>query len=124
MYVLGDNADTPYSGLAQTALYDGQYVAKNMIRLLDQEEPQPYIAKKPIYVMPAGPFYAAVLWGKVRMYGRLGWLLRRLADLVAYHDYEPWKMAMTRFFAEAEQEESCPICADDLAKLNYLSGEI
>lgn len=124
IYVIGDNADTPYSGMAQTALYDGHYVAENLIRLANDEEPRPYLAKKPVYAMPAGPDWAAVLWGKFRLYGRLGWSLRKLADLVTYHDYEPWNLAVMRFAAMADQEESCPECADDLAKVNYLSGEI
>lgn len=124
LYVVGDNADTAYSGMAQTALYDGHYVAENLIRLADKQSPVPYIAKKPIYVMPAGPEWAAVLWGKVRIYGRLGWILRRLADLVAYRDYEPWKMAVSRFMAQDDREEACPTCSDEIVKQNYLSGEI
>jgi NADH dehydrogenase len=123
IYVVGDNADTPYSGMAQTALYDGHYVAENLIRLADEEQPKPYVAKKPVYVMPAGPRWAAVLWGKFRIYGRLGWALRRLADLVAYHDYEPWRMAVSRFMAEDDREETCSICNKE-ARLNYLSGEV
>ena len=123
IYVLGDNADTPYSGMAQTALYDGHYVAGNLIRLVNHEEPKPYVAKKPIYVMPAGPNWAAVLWGKFRLYGMAGWVLRRMADFIAYRDYEPWKLAMQRFVAEADEEESCLVCADDLSRVSYLSGE-
>ena len=123
IYVVGDNADTPYSGMAQTALYDGHYVAKNLVRLADGDSPKPYVAKAPVYVMPAGPKWAAVLWGKFRLYGRLGWALRRLADLVAYHDYEPWKMAISRFMADDDREEPCSIC-DTETKLNYLSGEV
>lgn len=115
IYVIGDNADTPYSGMAQTALYDGHFVANNMKRLASKEDPDPYKAKKPIYVLPAGPRYAAVLWGPVRIYGHLGWLLRRAADLVAYHDYEPWQLATKRWMKEDDQEESCIHCADDLA---------
>jgi NADH dehydrogenase FAD-containing subunit len=124
IYVVGDNADTPYSGMAQTALYDGRYVAENLIRLADQEDPKPYLAKKPVYVLPAGPGWAAVLWGKFRIYGRPGWALRRMADLIAYHDYEPWKLAVMRFAADADKEEICPECTDDLTKVSYLSGEI
>lgn len=123
IYTIGDNADTPYSGMAQTALYDGQFVAENLIRLADSEDPKPYVAKKPVYVMPAGPRWAAVLWGKVRLYGWPGWVLRRLADLVAYHDYEPWQMALQRWAADDDKEESCLVCTDDMKKLNYLSGE-
>lgn len=112
IYVIGDNADTPYSGMAQTALLDGKYVAQNLKRIADHEDPRPYTAKKPVYVFPAGPGWAAVLWGKMRFYGRLGWMLRSLADLVAYHDYEPWRLASRRWMAGEDTEESCPICAN------------
>lgn len=112
IYVIGDNADTPYSGLAQTALYDGAYVTSNLRLVADGQDPKPYNAKKPIYVLPAGPHWAAVLWGKVRFYGRTGSALRRLADLVAYHDYEPWQLATKHWVAEEDNEESCPICAE------------
>jgi len=111
IYVIGDNADTPYSGMAQTALYDGAFVAHNLMRQAEKLEPKPYSAKRPIYVIPAGPKWSAVLWGKVRMYGRLGAALRSLADLVAYHDYEPWKLATKRWIATEDSEEECPICA-------------
>ena len=115
IYVIGDNADTPYSGLAQTAIYDGLYVARNLIRLANNQELKPYIAKKPIYVFPAGPHWAAVLWGPVKVYGKLGAILRKSADLVGFHDYEPLKLAVERMMSEDENEESCPICASNLS---------
>lgn len=114
IYVIGDNADTPYSGMAQTALYDAKFVAANLKRLASREEPKPYHAKKPVFVFPAGHRWAAVLWGKVRLYGKKGWLLRSLADLVAYHDYEPWQIAARRWAAENDSEENCTFCADGL----------
>jgi NADH dehydrogenase len=116
IYVIGDNADTPYSGMAQTALYDGKFVAKNLKRLANNQDAQPYLAKKPIYVFPAGHHWAAVLWGEVRIYGKLGWLLRSFADLIAYHDYEPWQLASKRWMAENDAEESCPLCSTNTAK--------
>ncbi len=110
IYVIGDNADTPYSGVAQTALHDGKYVAKNLKRLANNKDARPYVAKRPIYVLPAGPSWAATLWGPIRIYGRLSWFLRRAADLIAYHDYEPWKLASKRWIAESVEEDHCPIC--------------
>ena len=111
IYVIGDNTDTPYSGTAQTALYDGKYIANSLIRVVKGgEDMPPYVAKKPIYVLPAGDKWAAVLWGKVRIYGRMGYALRRAADLIAYHDYEPWRIATKRWVAEDDREEFCPIC--------------
>lgn len=116
VYVIGDNADTPYSGMAQTALYDAKFVTRNLKLVADQKAPSPYKAKKPVYVTPVGPKWAAVLWGGVRIYGTVGWLLRRAADLRAYHDFEPWQIATKRWMSESHEENSCPECADDLAE--------
>lgn len=110
IYVLGDNADTPYSGMAQTALYDGKFIARNLRRIADGKDPKPYVAKRPVYVFPAGPRWAAVQWGPVRLYGFLGYVLRSLADLIAYHDYEPWWKATKRWAAMDDREKRCPYC--------------
>jgi NADH dehydrogenase len=110
IYVIGDNADTPYSGTAQTAIHDGAYVAKNLMRIVDNNEPRPYVAKKSIYVFPAGEGWAAVLWGRVRLYGRIGWVLRSAADLIGYSDFEPWKSAAKRWLAHEQNEDSCVMC--------------
>lgn len=117
IFVVGDNADTPYSGMAQTAIYDGKYVAKYLKSFIKHDQPDPYVAKKPIYVFPGGPGWAAVLWGKVRIYGRLGWILRSLADLVAYHDFEPWKIATERWLAVDDEEELCETCEPKSRKI-------
>lgn len=111
IYVIGDNADTEYSGMAQTALYDGAFIADNLKRQIEGKDMLAYRPKRPIYVTPAGPGWAAVLWGKTQIYGRLGWLLRNVADLRAYGDYEPWFRASRHWVAEHETEEKCPVCA-------------
>jgi NADH:ubiquinone reductase (H+-translocating) len=110
IYAIGDNADTAYTGMAQTAINDAKYVAQNLIRLADDQAPVPYIPKQPIYVFPAGPYWAAVLWGPIKIYGLLGWLLRTAADWIAYHDYQPWQLATKRWLAESVEEESCHLC--------------
>ncbi|HET7528775.1 MAG TPA: FAD-dependent oxidoreductase [Candidatus Saccharimonadales bacterium] len=111
IFVIGDNADTEYSGMAQTAIFDGKYVADNLLRQVEGKKPKSYRAKKPIYVTPAGPRWAAVLWNGVHIYGRLGWMMRSAADFVGYHDYEPWQEAGRHWIAEFENENSCPVCA-------------
>ena len=123
IYIIGDNADTPYSGMAQTALYDGKFVAANIQRLASKQDAKPYVAKKPIYVLPAGPRWAAVVWGRLRIYGILGWGLRSIADLIAYHDYLPAQKALSRWMALDDSEESCYHCNGNADKLRYLSGE-
>lgn len=111
IYVIGDNANTPYSGMAQTALYDGAYVAKVLKRKLDGKDPKDYAVKKPITVIPAGERWAAVMWGNLRIYGLLGWLLRSAADFIGFKDYQPWWKAGNQWLTEfGEQTETCPVC--------------
>lgn len=111
IYVIGDNADTTYSGMAQTALYDGKFVAENLKKQAADKELKNYKPKKPIYITPVGPHWAAVLWGNTKLYGWIGWLLRNVADFAGYHDYEPWWKAGKRLKATFDTEETCPLCA-------------
>jgi NADH dehydrogenase len=111
IYVLGDNADTPFSGMAETAVRDGEFIAENLERLVTQRDMKPYRAKKPIYVFAAGPNWSAVQWGYFKFYGRIGSWLKKLADLVGFHDYEPWEIATHRLIEEYESEEACQVCS-------------
>ncbi|MGH7195978.1 MAG: NAD(P)/FAD-dependent oxidoreductase [Candidatus Saccharimonadales bacterium] len=111
IFVLGDNANTEYSGMAQTAIYDAEFLAKILKRNLSGKSAAPYKPKKPIYVTPAGPKWAAVLWGKAQIYGRAGWYIRELADAAAFHDVESWQKAGKQFLTEFGTQETCPECA-------------
>jgi hypothetical protein len=42
--------------------------------------------------------------------GIIGWVLRELADLVAFADYEPWWKAGRQWLISFEEEEPCRIC--------------
>jgi len=110
IFVIGDNANTPYSGMAQTALYDGDFVAENLKRQASGKDMKSYNAKQPITVIPAGDHWAAVLWGKVRLYGWVGWFLREAGDLKGFLDYESLPDATKQWATEFISEESCPVC--------------
>lgn len=111
IFVIGDNADTKYTGMAQTALNDAHLVTSNVKRSLEKEPLVPYKAKQPVYVTPAGPRWAAVVWGHLHLYGWIGWVLRRSADWIAYKDVEPWWRATEHFLAEGDNEDSCTLCS-------------
>lgn len=111
IFVIGDNANTPFSGLAQTALRDGGFVANNLQRRARGKSLRSYKAKQPITVIPAGPRWAAVIWGHVRLYGWLGYAIREAADLIGFHDLEPWPRATKQWFSEFTSEDDCEICA-------------
>jgi len=110
IFVIGDNANTPFSGMAQTALLDGGFVAENLKRRAVGRQFRSYIAKQPVTVIPAGPRWAAVIWGSVRLYGWLGYVLREAADLRGFHDLEPWPKATKQWFSEFTTDDDCAVC--------------
>lgn len=113
IFVLGDNANTPFSGSAQTALHDGKFVADNLERGLHGQTPESYAAKPPISVIPVGPHWASVQWGKAIFSGLLGWILRWVADLRGFHDLQSWPKAGEQWItAMGEEELDCPQCAN------------
>ena len=115
IFVIGDNANTPYSGLAQTALYDGEFVAHNLKRRRDGKDMVSYKAKKCVTVIPAGANWAAVSYGNWHFYGRLGYYLRSAADFIGFKDLEPWREATKQWFSEFGHQESCEVCTIALA---------
>src|SRR5690606_33618418 len=90
VYVIGDNAATPFSGLAQTAVHDGKFVAENLIRQSNGQEMKKYHMGSPVTVVPVGHGWAMVEWGKRYAGGLLGSWLRRAADFVGYYDVLPF----------------------------------
>ena len=101
IYVIGDNAATPYSGLAQTALHDAKFVAANLRRKARHQARKEYRAVLPVQAVPVGVRWAMVEWKWLRLYGWTGSLLRRAADLIGYMDILPfgtslasWRAAM------------------------------
>jgi hypothetical protein len=57
--------------------------------------------------------WAAVLWGKVRIYGVIGWVLRRAADLVGYHDIEHARNALRVWLQDNKHEDNCQTCSPE-----------
>lgn len=111
VYVLGDNADTQYSGLAQTALADAKLVASNLVRtVVRKQKPRPNKSKLPISVIPVGAGWAAVEWGKIQFSGRSGWWLRSAADWIGFKDLQPWWKASEQWLTEFGTQEECPTC--------------
>ncbi len=110
IFVIGDNAETMYSGMAQTAIYDAEFIVHNFVKEAEGEPKLAYRPKKPVYVTPAGPKWAAVEWGKVHMYGWLGFFLREAGDFVAFTDIETVPDAALQWAHGLQHEDLCPTC--------------
>jgi NADH:ubiquinone reductase (H+-translocating) len=109
IYILGDGAATKYSGLAQTALYDGNYVARVIAAKISGETPPAYEPEQPSSAIPAGQGWAAVEWQGMHYFGAVGWWLRRAADLRAFLGFLPFGRALSVWMGGLEQC-SCGYC--------------
>lgn len=116
VYVVGDAAATEYSGLAQTALYDGRFVAESVIRRVAGLPPLTYAPKHPISALPVGPGYAVVVTTKFVVWGKVGWWIRRWADLKFFLSILPLPQAFIAFSDGYRLTETCPICSEDSKK--------
>lgn len=104
IYVIGDNAATPYTGLAQTAIRDGVTVARNLRRMNQGEAPKKYRPRLPVSAIPVGKRWAVVEWRWVRIYGWVGAVIRRLANLVGYSEIMPFGTSLGAWHASKTYE--------------------
>lgn len=89
IYVIGDNAATQYTGLAQTAIRDAKFIARNLPRVHKRRRQLKYRPVQPVSAIPVGRNWAVIEWKWIRIYGFLGGIIRRAADMVGYHDVLP-----------------------------------
>ena len=110
-FVVGDGAATPYSGTAQTAIREGKVAAQNIINTLRDKMLAGYKPKRPYYSLPVGPNWAATLIGPLTIYGKIGWLLRKLADLRYFTSILSFKKVLVVFQNNKTLCNNCEICA-------------
>lgn len=108
IYVIGDNAATPFAGLAQTALHDAIFVARNIKRELHNHTPKAYRAVRPASVVPIGKDWAVFEWGKIRFGGIIASWVREAADIIGYHDLLPIGQAIGVWRAGKKPELRIP----------------
>lgn len=111
IFIIGDNAETPYSGMAQTALYDADFIAHNFACEHENRPKLAYYPKEPAYVTPVGPNWASMLWKDVHIHGRLAYLLRNAADLHAFTEILSVKDAAVQWTSTLDREDLCPVCS-------------
>ena len=110
IYVIGDNANTQFTGLAQTAIYDAIYVSRAISaeahrRLLPEYKPK----KQPV-VIPVGATWAILEYGPIRLTGFIASVIRRFADLIGYTDFFAFSTAFRLWLLEEQRDEDCAVC--------------
>jgi len=116
IYVIGDNADTPYSGLAQTALHDALYVSRSITDIQNGKQPKKYKAKRPPVVVPVGDGWAVFEWKFIRVRGFIAALIRMASDVVGYSDVLPFGQALGVWRTQRVKEDDyfAPSSSDTL----------
>ena len=81
VFCVGDVADTQYSGLAQTALYDGAYVAGVIAKKIAGKTFPSYVPKTVAYNIGVGPRWSVLIIGKFVTYGLFAYAMRTVIDI-------------------------------------------
>lgn len=82
VFVIGDSASTLRSGLAQTAIYDGGFVARSIIHKILNQKRKIYSAPSVGYAVPVGDNYGvASFGGPLIIKGLLGSIFRKIVDI-------------------------------------------
>lgn len=115
VYVIGDGAATPYTGMAQTALFEGRFIGLHLVRMMAGVRTLLYRPKKPYHAIPVGPEWACALLGPVIVCGRLGWMLRRAADFCYFYSLLPLRKALALFLSRNTPCEECDLCPSEAA---------
>jgi len=110
VFVLGDSASTPFAGTAQTAIYDGEYIAKALTNRLNKKNLPKYDPKPTPYVVPVGNNWAIFTFKNITFSGRLFFWLREIIDLRFFMSILPFQKAWFAWRSGGTRIESCPTC--------------
>ncbi|MBC7746713.1 FAD-dependent oxidoreductase [Pedobacter sp.] len=109
-YVIGDNANTLYTGLAQTALHDALYIAADIKNSFHKRARNLYRDIKPPIVVPVGKGWAVFEWHGIVITGKIASAIRRASDFIGYDDVLPVGQALGVWRATRTNDEECTIC--------------
>jgi NADH dehydrogenase len=110
IYVLGDNANTPYTGLAWTALHDAIFVADHLARRAAHRPLHEYHPRRFSASVPVGDNWAYVEKYGIYVSGRTGYMARRLIELAGLRSLLPYNQALSAWHAHTTSQETCDLC--------------
>lgn len=118
IFVVGDGSNSKYSGLAETAIFHGSYVAETITKIIKRYPINPASEISPKIAVPVGPSWAVSKLGPLQETGYTGWLVRRMFDFQFFLSILPFKSAIDAFREEGRVWESCPVCVEAEAKFS------
>lgn len=94
VYVIGDNNNVRYSGMALPAIHQATHAAKTITRIATKRVPKKFRAVPVPVGVPIGAKWAYVQWRGIYQTGRLGMVLRRAMELYGYCQLVPFSVAL------------------------------
>ncbi len=94
VYVVGDNATVPFSGMAWPAMKQATHAAKNITRSLTKRPQAKFRARSVPSGLPVTENWGYVEWHGVYVAGRTGALVRRWMELYGYCQLVPYRVAL------------------------------
>lgn len=116
VFAIGDSASTPFSGTAQTAIYDGRYVAQVIAHSMRGKTIPQHAPRQIPYVVPIGAHWAVFTYKKIVLSGKLFWWLRQIIDLKYLLTILPLGKALNVWREGSSISESCPTCEEAQAQ--------
>ena len=112
VYVIGDNAETPYSGMAQVAILQGEYASEDISARMNHNKVKPFHNAPPVYVVPIGRNWAIMQWHGLVMGNFIGGMVRRAADFIGYSELMGPIAALKLWMQTDQKEDNCIDCDD------------
>lgn len=115
IFVVGDGAATPFSGLAQTAIHNGAYLGGMLAKRTKQGIVQSYKPHKGSFVIPVGNRWAIASIGGILVTGFIPFLLREMIDFKYFWSILPLRRVLQagrKGNAYRHQKKICPVGAE------------
>ncbi len=97
VFVVGDGAGAPGSGLAQGAMAHGEYVAKAIALRLKNKKPEPFKLKPTGYIVPIGHNWAVLSYKNMTISGFIPWVMRSFVDFKYFTSIVPFSYVLEVF---------------------------
>jgi NADH:ubiquinone reductase (H+-translocating) len=112
VFIAGDGASTPYSGLAQTAIHNGAYIANAIARLIKGKIVRAYEPEQPSFVIPIGNNWALFVHKSMILTGFIPWILRNAIDFRYFIKTVPFSYVLAVFHKGKKYRKvggGCPV---------------
>lgn len=110
VYVIGDNAATPFSGHAQTAINQGAFVARHLKRKALGKTLKFYRPKPIMLSIPVGKKWTYVEKYGIYAAGKTGYFIHRLSELQQLKALLPRTQAVSVWRALYDGRHDCELC--------------